>query len=625
MATLGDIAIGLRMDSSKFSAGAQHARKDVGLLGKVFGSVTGQIAGLAAGALGMFSVFKAATWGGSMALEAERSSIAFEVMLGSADKAAKMLKQIETFASQSPYDLEGTRSAAQLLLNYGVAADSVMPVLGMIGDIASGDAQKLHGLAVAFGQSSATGRLMGQDLNQMINAGFNPLQEISKRTGESMAALKTRMEAGGVSTGEVTQAFQDATSEGGRFYGMMDKQSGTTLGLFSSLKDNVGLALADIAAALMDGFDIKGLFAGGIEATTAFRDNITAWLPTFTQIGGAARWLWDTFVAGLKIGGQWLDWLIKLGLSMWPIFVQVWHMISEAGAAAWEFVYGVAFLAWTGIQDIVSRVFLFFGATTNTWRTDLLTALLLVEFGFKNLGAICTLLGTMIALKFVETGNVIAYTFTTVLPSLFGTALENGMIFFSNLAGYAKAVFVDLASNIGGVLADLWEMATGGEATHEWKAVGSGFKKQEMVGQGAIPEREQGPIEKELAASVKSQKEGLAGEWGKFHQERMAEFDKAGMATTNYMPGGPTVPSGPDLPGRQSLDTKPTSAAKAAGAIGVGSKDYFSSIFQRMDGGKRLEKHAANTAKTSQETATAVKQINQRDKQPPKVVQNFGK
>lgn len=183
------------------------------------------------------------------ASDAQQAQVAFTVMLGSGRKAVGMLADIRKMAASTPFDTPTLRDAGKLLLNYGVAGKEILPTLRMLGDVSAGDANKLHSLSVAFGQMSSTGRLMGQDLLQMINAGFNPLQEISKRTGESMEALKARMEAGGIASSEVTQAFKDATSQGGRFNGMMDKISKTLAGRWSTFIDNIselGITIGEI-------------------------------------------------------------------------------------------------------------------------------------------------------------------------------------------------------------------------------------------------------------------------------------------------------------------------------------------------------------------------------------------
>ncbi len=206
-------------------------------------------------------VKKALSFGAQLAMDAEQAQIAFEVMLGSADQAKAVLSGLNTFAANTPFSLPGITEATKTLLNLGVAGDQLLPTIDMLSNVAAGNEEKMKSLALVYGQVASAGRLTGQDLMQFINAGFNPLLEISKRTGESMSALRERMSAGGVGIGEVTQAFVDATSEGGKFFGMNQKQSQSLLGLISTLKDNVGMMLKGISDDLMESIDLKGLVA----------------------------------------------------------------------------------------------------------------------------------------------------------------------------------------------------------------------------------------------------------------------------------------------------------------------------------------------------------------------------
>ncbi len=187
------------------------------------------LAGIAAGAVGVLSV----------AASAEQTAVSFQVMLGSASRAKQMIDEIYELGKKSPFQASDFQAAGKTLLQFGLTADEIVPTIAMLGDVAGGDAEKLARLTLAFGQMSAAGRLMGQDVLQMINAGFNPLQQIAQTTGESMGDLRKRMEAGGISSQEVAAAFQAATSAGGRFAGMTDKISQTTGGKFSTMKDEV--------------------------------------------------------------------------------------------------------------------------------------------------------------------------------------------------------------------------------------------------------------------------------------------------------------------------------------------------------------------------------------------------
>lgn len=174
-----------------------------------------------------------------LGIEAEQVNVAFEVLLGSQEKAASLLDQMGKYSAATPYQKADIQQAAKTMLGFGIAQERIMPNLKMLGDIAMGDAGKLQSLTLAFSQIQSTGRLTGNDLLQLINAGFNPLQELSKKTGLSIAQLKEQMEKGQISAQMVGEAFSSATSEGGLFYGMTEKVGQTIGGKLSTLMDNL--------------------------------------------------------------------------------------------------------------------------------------------------------------------------------------------------------------------------------------------------------------------------------------------------------------------------------------------------------------------------------------------------
>lgn len=169
----------------------------------------------------------------------EQTRIAFEVLIGNAEKANEVLKELREYASKTPLEFTTLQESAKILLNYNISAKEIIPTLKMLGDISGGNAEKLRSLTLAFAQVQSTGRLTGQDLLQLINAGFNPLQAIAEKTGKTIAELKNEMEKGNISAEQIKQAFIDVTSEGGRFYGMLEKQSFTLGGKLSNLKDSI--------------------------------------------------------------------------------------------------------------------------------------------------------------------------------------------------------------------------------------------------------------------------------------------------------------------------------------------------------------------------------------------------
>lgn len=167
--------------------------------------------------------------------EVESLQISFETLAGKT-KGQKLFGDIREWVVNTPMMMQPVAKGAQTLLGFNIEAEKVMPILRQIGDISMGDAQKFNSLTLAFAQMSSTGKLMGQDLLQMINAGFNPLVVISEKTGKSMATLKKEMADGRITVKMVEEAFASATAEGGRFHGMLEKQSKGIKGAMSNLQ-----------------------------------------------------------------------------------------------------------------------------------------------------------------------------------------------------------------------------------------------------------------------------------------------------------------------------------------------------------------------------------------------------
>ena len=229
---------GLKKVSSSIKAFKAPSMLDVmgGVLGA--GAVTGLFSGLTNGVQQLASTVQSQL-GTSVqkAMQFETTQISLEVMLGGKEDADKMIADLRALSDITPFTFADVSQAMSTLVGFGVETKGVVNILDRLTSIAGGSSEKLQRIALAFGQISAAGRLMGQDNLQLINAGFNPLQQISIRTGESMMELKKRMEAGGISADEVKQAFIDVTSEGGRFAGMNKRISQTTTGLLSTLDE----------------------------------------------------------------------------------------------------------------------------------------------------------------------------------------------------------------------------------------------------------------------------------------------------------------------------------------------------------------------------------------------------
>jgi tape measure domain-containing protein len=253
-------------------------------------------------------------WGVGLAAQAEQATIAFGTMLGSAEAGQKMVKNIRDFAAATPMSTSDLTQAAKTLMQFGVAGDNVLPIMKMLGDVTGGDSQRFSMLSLAFGQMSASGRLMGQDLLQMINAGFNPLQEMAKTTGKSMGQLKADMEAGRITTDMVIKAFQSATSAGGQFDGMMQKQSQSMSGLWSTFNDGLAIAAMSGSEKLLKVLNVSGFLQAGINFLDRWNYNFEA---NYTALTVWLTALWNSWAGYFGVS---LDSMSSAATSWWSYF-----------------------------------------------------------------------------------------------------------------------------------------------------------------------------------------------------------------------------------------------------------------------------------------------------------------
>lgn len=174
----------------------------------------------------------------------------FKVMLGDEQLAAEKLEEIRRMAASTPFSLSDLTEGTQTLLQFGVATDDTTGVLKRLGDISLGNADKLQTLVRAYGKMSSAQKVTLENVNMMIDAGFNPLNQICDATGESMSALYKRISDGKVSFSELEAAVAAATSEGGQFYNGMLEASQTFNGRLSTLKDNVAALTGELTSGL---------------------------------------------------------------------------------------------------------------------------------------------------------------------------------------------------------------------------------------------------------------------------------------------------------------------------------------------------------------------------------------
>ena len=190
-----------------------------------------KIAAVASAGLMAVAVKQAATF--------ERTGIAFEVMLGSAERAKIMLGELAEFSKVTPFRLSQLEENARLLLGMGIQADDLIPTMKSLGDVASGLNLPFWRLALNFGQVKSQGRLMGTELRYFSRSGVPIIQELAKNLDVAEASIKDMASKGQISFEMVSEAFRTMSSEGGTFADLMERSMGTVEGGISNVQDNL--------------------------------------------------------------------------------------------------------------------------------------------------------------------------------------------------------------------------------------------------------------------------------------------------------------------------------------------------------------------------------------------------
>jgi tape measure domain-containing protein len=262
--------VGFSVDQGQLTRAQNQVNSAVISMGSGFSWILGKLAPLAAG----YGIMQIGTYAVQSASQMERLTAQFGVMLQSATAGEKMVSDIQKLAASTPLTSMGVSESVKTLLAFGVAGKDAIETVRMLGDVAGGDQERLSRLALAYGQTMSAGKLMGQDLLQYINVGFNPLKVIGEnldkfglKVGTTQSDLRDMMSKGQINASMVTQAFQMATSAGGMFYQNMEELSKTLGGLWSTMVDNVQLSLINALQPLIPMMKDMVNWAGSIDWT----------------------------------------------------------------------------------------------------------------------------------------------------------------------------------------------------------------------------------------------------------------------------------------------------------------------------------------------------------------------
>lgn len=206
----------------------------------------------------------------------ESLTVSFETMLGSAEKATKLVRNLRDFAAKTPFQLEGIGKATKQLLSFGVTENKITDRLQMLGDIAAGANIPLTDMAAIFGKAKAKGKVMTEELLQLSDRGIPIIDVLAKGFGVTKDKIFEMASKSQISFDTLVKAMGVMTTKGGIFFNQMERQSETLGGIFSTLKDNIFDALVSIGDTIVETFDLKNVLKDTIvriqELTKAFNN-----------------------------------------------------------------------------------------------------------------------------------------------------------------------------------------------------------------------------------------------------------------------------------------------------------------------------------------------------------------
>lgn len=299
--------LGRDLAAAALKGGSWLASKGLALLKA---SALAAVAALTAGAVAV------ATFGAKQ----EQTRLKLEVMLGSVEKANALLGQMQQFANVTPFNTGEVVSAGQTLLGFGVAAGDVLTRLKMLGDISAGTGKDLNELAAIYGKVMAKGKAETEQLNQLTEAGVPIIRALADMYGVSEAAVYDMAAKGKISAADLQKALESLTATGGVFGGMMERQSQTVGGLWSTLIGN----LQTIAGTI--GEQLAPIMKMVLQYLVGWSDQINAmakdgtlleWFGKIAQVGVTtfaefAKWTATCVnygIAGVKTLQGWTDML----------------------------------------------------------------------------------------------------------------------------------------------------------------------------------------------------------------------------------------------------------------------------------------------------------------------------
>lgn len=424
MATIATLSVNLLGNVSGLKSALGTAQQDIRATAQSLQSIGSKLT--AGVSLPILGVAGAALKG---AAEMEQLEVAFTTMLKSGDRAKSLMADLTAFSAQTPFELPEVMTAGKMLLAYGVAAEDVQGTLRQLGDVAAGVGAPIGDIAYLFGTARVSGRLFTADINQFTNRGIPIISALAKTMGVAESSIKKMTEEGKVGFTELQAAMAYLTTNGGQFEGLMAAQSQTISGLFSTLKDNIGITLSVIGRTIVDTFDLRAKLGGAIEVLEMIKNYIIDLAQTNPQLLKMAV----VFAAVAAAIGP-----LIVGLGF--VVGAVGNLVPVVSALAGAFAFLVSPL---GLVVAGLAALIYFDVGGIQGKLSGLLATLTENFGDKLTDFIYSLRSFKGVMMEVFAGNVYSDSIDSLaenLEHLFGLSREQGAALSTTLTGVATTL-----------------------------------------------------------------------------------------------------------------------------------------------------------------------------------------
>lgn len=463
MANDGELKFGTKVDTSGFQDGVDDIKKkgkqatnsfNDGVDSNQKSLLSFKNVAKTVGAYIGVDLFKdALTRGVQFNAQVEQYIATFETFTGSVEEANKVVDYLVDLGAKTPFEFNQLADATQLMMSYGFSAKEATGYLQMLGDASGGNAEKLNSITTGFARMKSTGKVTLEYLNLMLENGFNPLQQVAKNTGKSMKDLYEDISDGKLSFSEIEEAIKQMTSQGGQYFGLMEKQSQTLNGQLSTLSDNINTNLGN-AFQFINTFlstqllpTLNGLLSGSIQLDSSMIMNGLNMMVKLSEglIQGIPNAV-SNFLTVLQniatTASTWAPILIDKGFEMLSNLVQ-----------------GILNAIPVMIQQLPQIITTFANIINDNFPTILAKgAELLWQFITGILSAIPTLIANIPQIIQAIVSVILAYNWLNLgkqIIQFFGNGISNMVSFISSKAGGIFKTVVNALKNLPQTLLNL--------------------------------------------------------------------------------------------------------------------------------------------------------------------------